>query len=287
MVHSNDNPIEQQLQLRGIAVFSHLDNLSWLSWPHRLETLLMAVCVRGNISATIDLKTRSMEHDTIMVLRPGHTINDIQTSDDFTGIFFIAGIDKLAALIPLMTRLMPCALYYAANPVINVTSAEIQTMCNLYSMLETKMSDDSSPYHQQIISSVVELIFYETLSIYTTHMKTPLEKPTRAQQLMSGFMELVETNFRKERTVLFYARELCVSPKHLSTVIKEISGLTAGDWIDNSVILEAKLLLRNSSMSIQEISNVLSFPNQSFFGKYFKHHTGFSPREFRANPAVV
>ena len=79
----------------------------------------------------------------------------------------------------------------------------------------------------------------------------------------------------------FYAEKLFVTPKHLSAVLKEISGKTAGEWIDHRVILEAKLLLRTTGMNIQEISVALNFSNQSFFGKYFKHLTGLSPREYR------
>lgn len=96
-----------------------------------------------------------------------------------------------------------------------------------------------------------------------------------------NFIDLLESHFREERAVNFYAERLFVTPKHLSAVLKEISGQTAGEWIDQRVILEAKLLLRTTGMNIQEISTALNFSNQSFFGKYFKHLTGISPREYR------
>ena len=70
--------------------------------------------------------------------------------------------------------------------------------------------------------------------------------------------------------------------KIFSSVIKRVSGKTAGKWIDDYVILEAKTLLRYSPMSIQEVAFYLNFANASFFGKYFKHHTGMSPSEYKA-----
>ena len=79
----------------------------------------------------------------------------------------------------------------------------------------------------------------------------------------------------------FYADKMFLTAKHLSTVVKEISGKTVGEWIDELVILEAKALLNSSSMNIQEIADRLNFANQSFFGKYFKHYTGMSPKEYR------
>ena len=78
-----------------------------------------------------------------------------------------------------------------------------------------------------------------------------------------------------------YAGKLCVTPKYLSLLVKNVSNRTAGEWIDNYVVLEAKALLSSSTLSIQEISDRLNFTNQSFFGKYFKQHVGISPTEYR------
>ena len=63
--------------------------------------------------------------------------------------------------------------------------------------------------------------------------------------------------------------------------VKEASGRTAGEWIDHYVVMEAKMLLGSTDLTVQEISSKLNFANQSFFGKYFKHNTGLSPTEFR------
>lgn len=95
-------------------------------------------------------------------------------------------------------------------------------------------------------------------------------------------MQLLEENFKRERAVAFYAGKLFVTPKHLSAVLKEVSDKTAGEWIDQRVILEAKVLLRSTGLNIQEISAMLNFANQSFFGKYFRHLTGMSPRDYRS-----
>ena len=98
---------------------------------------------------------------------------------------------------------------------------------------------------------------------------------------MAKFVLAVSENFKSERQVSYYADRLCVSPKHLSAVAKELSGMTAGEWIERYVVMEAKMLLKSTNLSVQEISNRLNFSNQSFFGKYFKHQTGFSPSEYR------
>ena len=79
----------------------------------------------------------------------------------------------------------------------------------------------------------------------------------------------------------FYADKLCLSPKYLSKLIKEVSGKCAPEWIDAYVMLEAKQLLRYSDMAIKEIVYRLHFPNQTVFYKYFKAHSGMTPTEYR------
>ena len=94
-------------------------------------------------------------------------------------------------------------------------------------------------------------------------------------------MSLLQQYNKRERNVSFYAKQLNITPKYLSSVVKEVSGKTAACWIDESVILEAKALLKYSGMSIQEIAYHLNFSTQSFFGKYFKQHTGTSPSRYK------
>ncbi|MBQ5395209.1 MAG: AraC family transcriptional regulator, partial [Alistipes sp.] len=106
-------------------------------------------------------------------------------------------------------------------------------------------------------------------------------KQGRCEVIFDDFMELLEQHCRQERNVSFYAEQLNITPKYFSSAIKEVSGKTAARWIDEAVILEAKTMLRYSEMSIQEIANALNFSTQSFFGKYFKQHTGVSPSRYK------
>jgi len=110
-----------------------------------------------------------------------------------------------------------------------------------------------------------------------------LEKPAQAsrkQELVHEFFTLIFEHYKEAKDVTFYANKLCVSPKYLSTLVRKETDRTAKDCIDHYLILESKVLL-NSSFTIQEISQQLNFPNQSFFGKYFKKHTGMSPLNYR------
>ena len=88
-------------------------------------------------------------------------------------------------------------------------------------------------------------------------------------------------HFEKERSVSFYANQLNITPKYLSEAVKEIMGKTAGELIDEAVIMQAKVLLKTPDLNIGQVATVLNFPDQSFFGKFFKKHVGLSPNQYR------
>jgi AraC-like DNA-binding protein len=99
--------------------------------------------------------------------------------------------------------------------------------------------------------------------------------------LVEKFLAIVKENYRKQRMIEFYSEKLFLTPKHLSRVIKERSGKSAGEWIEDHIMLEAMALLKSTDKTIQQISEELNFPSQSFFGKYFKRRADISPKEYR------
>ena len=94
-------------------------------------------------------------------------------------------------------------------------------------------------------------------------------------------MSCLQQNYRRYRDVGWYARQLSLTPKYLSEVVKQVSGCTAGDWINAFVMNELKTMLRGTSLSIKEIAIRMNFANQSFLGKYFKSTMGMSPAAYR------
>ena len=263
-----------------ISVISSLSEVPFITFPSRLDWMLVAVCKRGEVSATIDVTPRRMGPSSIMVLRPGHIISQCRESDDFEGFYIVVQEEKLNELLPSLHYVIPYSIHYNANPIIEITPEELETQSLIYEMLQRQINFEYRAFNNMALSSLCEVLFYNTLGIYASGVNAKSHF-TRREELLASFIELIEKYFKSERAVNFYAEKLFVTPKHLSAVLKEISGKTAGEWIDHRVILEAKLMLRTTGMNIQEISLALNFSNQSFFGKYFKHLTGISPRDYR------
>lgn len=265
----------------SIAAFENMDDIPSFKLPAKLQVLLSVVCVKGAIKATIDLEERVMHERDLMVLRPGHVVTDYSTSADFKGFFTVISPEVLGSTIPAFSHMRPCVFHFMNNPIINLSESEIESQADMHALLQKKIHSEEYPYKGEVIRTLCEAIFYETLSLYTMHMKEGAPMLKRKDDILYKFISIVERDFRKSRSVTYYANKLCVTPKHLSSVVKETSGRTAGEWIDAYVIIEAKNLLKTTGMTIQEIASDLNFANQSFFGKYFKHLTGMSPRDFR------
>ena len=99
--------------------------------------------------------------------------------------------------------------------------------------------------------------------------------------LLRRFIYSVQRNCSRHRDLEFYSKELCVTPKYLSRIVSETSGWTASEIIRDNVIPQARLLLSSGKYNVQQVSNLMSFPNASYFGRYFLKATGMTPRQYQ------
>lgn len=141
---------------------------------------------------------------------------------------------------------------------------------------DTLNGDDNN--QSSILRSYLYILVFELDAIKQTITDNYDQNP-----LFEKFKEILAKEFSRERSVGYYADCLNVTRKYLSEVIKKNSGKTAGDWIDDFIVLEAKVLLLNKTLTINQISEMLNFSNQSVFGKFFKNNTGHSPLDYRKN----
>lgn len=139
------------------------------------------------------------------------------------------------------------------------------------------------PFGKEQLNHVFLAFIYEIAAQGQKYSPPLIGHLTRKEELVIRFANLVSNQFRQERTVRFYADALHVTPKYLTETVKEINGRSAGEIIDDFVILESKLLLEKAENTIAQVAHLLNFSDQSFFGKYFKRITGISPKEFKTS----
>ena len=164
------------------------------------------------------------------------------------------------------------------NPITDIDQDMLASVHIFYAILYRAAANDKNPFRQQIIENLISVFYYGGVSSLDSQVEANLKSKNH---IVANFLELVQQYYRQERLIQFYAAKLCITPKYLSKLVKEHTGRAAADWIEQHVILEARAMLQSSDLSIQQIATSLNFPNQSFFGKYFKRATGVSPKQYR------
>lgn len=261
-------------------IFNDIRIMPLYETPTRLENTIISICLNGYTRVAINMQEYFISPGTMMVAVPDQIIQSVEISDEYQGVIMAISRNYTDEIFPKVKVMLPIFFYTKEYPCINMKGEELNTIMEYYNMLweRSKKENDST---RDVIQTLLVALLYEIHAIYRNRIPRKQEVKNRKEMLFDQFMRHLSDHYKKERSVNFYARELFLTPKHLSSVIKEVSGKTAGEWIDNFVLFEAKSLLKSSQKNIQEIADELNFANQSFFGKYFKHHTGMSPKEYR------
>ena len=137
------------------------------------------------------------------------------------------------------------------------------------------------PYRREAVRHLVTSLFYHFHYLQADNRRDEQLRPSRQEELFRRFITLVNEHCKTQRTTTFYADRLCLSPRYLSSVIRNVSGRTVVEWVNRAVILEAKVLLKHSDLLTYQIADELHFPNPSFFSKFFKRMTGMTPQEYQ------
>lgn len=254
-------------------------------FPSRLNALIIGVGTEGETSLTSNLQEFRLKKDSLFIFSPKHILQ-VQSNNRFKAHLIVIAPDFLKRINIDTKRMMPLFLQFGSLPCMELTHAESQSLRSFISMVEQELKGSETDFSSEIIGGLIAATIYKVGDILTHYLTEHPEVDSpihnRADEYFRQFTELLGEHYKHERSVGFYARQLCITPKYLTTLIKRISGKSVSEWIDNYVILEAKTLLKYSNMSVQEIAYYLNFPNQSFFGSYFKRNAGMSPSQYKA-----
>ena len=254
-------------------------------FPSRLNALIIGVGTEGETSLTSNLQEFRLKKDSLFIFSPKHILQ-VQSNNRFKAHLIVIAPDFLKRINIDTKRMMPLFLQFGSLPCMELTQAESQSLRSFISMVEQELKGSETDFSSEIIGGLIAATIYKVGDILTHYLTEHPEVDSpihnRAEEYFMQFTELLGEHYKHERSVGFYARQLCITPKYLTTLIKRISGKSVSEWIDNYVILEAKTLLKYSNMSVQEIAYYLNFPNQSFFGSYFKRNAGMSPSQYKA-----
>jgi AraC-like DNA-binding protein len=163
--------------------------------------------------------------------------------------------------------------------VLPLKESSVIKFSKIYDLIQ--LTQATANYHQaEVIRNYIFALIYE-IDAYRRQHITEAQTPQKGHPLLTKFKQLLSSNYMHEHRLVFYASHVHLTPKSLSAAIKKQTGRSAGKWIDDTIILEAKVLLQNKTLTVSQISEILNFSDQSVFGKFFRANAGISPIEYR------
>lgn len=247
----------------------------------RTEGGAILFCRRGSATVTVDQLRDRVTRDTLLLLLPGSILHLNERTDDFRVRFCAFSLELFSEAA---YRLDPSFFHILhEHAIIRLPDRIIEGVRNWFQMASYTYRDRGNIFRNTIIRNRLQNVLLEAFDktqrfAPDVHSQTGT---TRQADLFQRFVALVHEHCTEQREVAFYADRLCISARYLSTIIRSVAHSTAKEFIDRSVVLEIKMLLGSTELSVQEIAYRLHFPDQSYLGRFFKKHTGVSPTEFR------
>lgn len=256
-----------------------------LGHPCRFDGYMLLYCVKGRIRLNVNLTEYHIDEGMIFMNVPGNIIrvNEILDvpKEDVRYVCVAMSKEFLQGMHLDANKIFNEGMSMMEKPSVRLNEKEIDTVrCGLEIVTRVLASD--SPYKKEALLSLLSSMFYMLMGVWARRGESvELAQSSRSKLIFDQFIKLVTEYHTQYRNVGFYADKLCLTPKYLSKLIKNATGRSAPEWIDQYVILEAKNLLKYSGETIKEIVYRLNFPNQSVFYKFFKARTGMTPSQYR------
>ena len=262
------------------------------SQPIRLVGNGMVFCVKGSVHMSVNLNEYDVKEGCLVVLTDQDIVKVEKGSDDdirdLHWVVIAMSQNFLTNFRVDFRKILSEGVALIETPVLHLDQ-NIRGYFEDYLKLIGKLANSELPMYKDavrsLISSMVSIAAGQWIAdINRLRDEKVVKLNSRSEHktlTFRQFIKLVSENYTQQRQVIFYADQLCMSPKYLSKLVKDVSGKSAPEWIDSYVLLEAKHLLKYSDMPIKEIVFRLNFSNQTVFYKYFKAHTGMTPTDYR------
>ena len=249
-----------------------------------LSMNVIVFCIEGKIQALMNGQRLDLQKGQIAIVPPNMTVTDIMISPDFNlkAMFFTNRI--LQSFLREKISVWNDMMYIHRQYVFTLSDDHIDLYNHFYDMLLLSFSQKfNSRYHTDIIQSLFQAAILVCCGMLDQNLvsDSKVGHENTADYHFKRFLDLLNASPYKRRSVASYANELYISPKHLTAIVKKSSGKTANQWIKERLLEEIRFYLKQTDLSIKQVSDKLDFPNPSFFGKYVKEHLGMTPGEFR------
>lgn len=246
----------------------------------KLKSLTVLFCRQGKAHLLIDLKEYNITVNTIIFLMPNSIICLKKASKDFDLSYFVCLSDIFH---DTTVRMEPRFFHYLKEkPCLVIPAGHTIGVYLFMRSAAVLYADKENRFQDAIARNLLENCLLDAYDKnYRFFYQKEPESFSRQHELFQKFILLAHHYCQQQREVSFYADSLCISAKYLTDICRKITGEPAKKIIGHLAILEIKVLLETSTLSLQAIAEQLNFPDQSYLGRFFKRNEGLSPAEYR------
>lgn len=251
------------------------------------------LCRNGSARILLGSNIYIISQNHLCIYTPNSFFRILERSQDLQGVLEEDDVDSYYPVVDSID--IRSRLQIRNRPCVVISEEDAESIVKLYHILNDGIRcpdarSDSNGTNKRVTNLIhagyVQHLRYslcmKVLEVYFGN--TPIEAmaQSKGDAILNHFLVSVHENCAKERTVKYYADEQHLTPYYFSTIIRERSGKSAMQWIANITMTYARQYLERSQLSIKEIAELLNFPDQSCFGRYFKCHEGCTPTQYRA-----
>lgn len=247
------------------------------STPH----LTLGINFRGTSRLLYDLKEVSFTPNEVAVIMPNHLIHPLESSEDYSITLIVVSADFLEE-VKHRTLTHDYSKFHF-SPSVKLTDEQLEKLLKVVDVIDMvcNMTETELPNRHEILIYMFNVAF-ELLNAFRQVHDLQGNWQSRNMDMFNKFCNLLAMNYRQQRDITFYAHQLRLTPKYFSKVIHDSVGVTAGEWIEDYVVTQAKqILTTRMDLTVQQVGYELGFTEQSSFCRYFKRVSGMTPKQFR------
>ena len=243
---------------------------------------LIVICTEGIAQFDYDGQQIRLHKDDLFLYMSHSVVTNFMSSSDFNCRQIWLSRGELWNINKYGEVSLSDLPYLKRHPIMHLTDDDVKLLDDYFQLLCRRMRDSSPVLYSNIVRSLVSTMMLEILSMMRRQEpENTVTTGVHRRRLANEFMRLVEQSDGRIRKVDDIANQLNITPKYLSTLLKETMNRRPSEMIHFYTLKAIEHRLRYTDMTMQEIANDLNFANASFFGKYFKEHAGMTPLDFR------
>mgnify|MGYP002560152514 CR=1 FL=1 len=245
--------------------------------PFIFDGLLVNICTKGTARIKIDYIEYRVSANDMLIILPRHICSILECSVDFEIRIILVSLEFTCSL--QLTPDFDLLKRVEIEPCVHLDKCQLEDMLKIHSIITRHNGNDE--LSRQIQDTLIRSILLLTVSSFGKTGQTAGKARSRQETMTVNFFSLLIGSGGKERKVSHYADKLCISPKHLTTVVKQVTGHSAQSWINEVAVIEARRHLKTTDMTIRQISDKMHFQSSSSFVRFFRKHTGTTPLKYR------